>query len=97
MLSLESTVEFVLCVPCLPPTVGMSSAAVCRVSLLLSVSPPFSLSCVFSLRDCLRVCVMKAAVSQYECVCVSKQPVCRSSVTNKGFTGVLGSLVFPFS
>lgn len=39
MLSLESTVKFVLCVPCFPPTVGMLSAAVCHVSLLLSVCP----------------------------------------------------------
>lgn len=88
MLSSEATVEVVLCVclcvSCFPPTVGMSSVAVCRHSSSVS---PFTLSCVLSARDSLRLCPSV-------CVYVS---VSRSSVTNKGFNGVLGSLAFPFS
>lgn len=66
---------------------------VCHVSLPLSACrqsssvSPFTLSCVLSARDSLRLCPSV-------CVYVS---VSRSSVTNKGFNGVLGSLAFPFS
>lgn len=76
-----------VCVSCFPPTCRHVVSR-CVLSLVLCVPSHFVL-CLVSERLSPS---LSLSACMYVCVCVS-----RSSVTNKGFNGVLGSLAFPFS